>query len=383
MRRASSVLAVLASTAGFLVLAGLPTIAYADTDDAPPGATAPTKDPGATAADDTGKPPVDGYCQWTLGVAESQADFFNHPNIIGTLAYIKEPNLDNQNQVVSGLRASAILEWNLIGLLQAGATKDHGTYDCKRHQALDRIAGETIYRALRAKQKVYLGAMDTADKILEKDIEDAKAHRTTSVEMTATRLRVNEIKDLEVATRQLIDALPRPAKDAKLTGALANYYKYDGLMEQEEGRLRRLQGLNVSIGGGYDQYLGINDPIPLTAIVQVTINTGIFAQADANARAAEGRRKMVRDQHQVQLVDTTISHIQDELKSDQKRAEETAVLQQDLEERIAAIEKIGGDDNLRVRDAEWFDYIKVKAEHAYYAEHVASLQEVLGEVGAQ
>ncbi len=109
----------------------------------------------------------------------------------------------------------------------------------------------------------------------------------------------------------------------------------------------------------------------------------MFFQGKHNDLAAEGRRRMVREQHQVQLVDTTVSHIQDELKTEQQRSEETAALEQDLSNQIAAIERIGGDDNLRYRDTVWFDYIKVKAEHAYFAAHVSSLQEVLGEVGAQ
>jgi hypothetical protein len=340
---------------------------------------------GGARADGDDKPdkkPLDGYCQWAENVAQSSADFFYAPNLVGTVAYIKEPTLQ-ANTVQSGLRGTLLVQWNIIGLLQGNATKNHGEYDCKRHQALDRIAGETVYGALRAKIKVYDSAMDAADKILQKTVDDVHSHRTTAQEMVATRLRVNELHDLESDTRKLMDALPRASKDEQLGGALAQYYKYDDLMEKEEGRLRKLQGINVSIGAGPDVYFYENDAVPFTALFQVTLNTGIFFQGAANDRAAEGRRHMVREQHQVQLVDTTVAHIQDELKTDKQRAEETEALEQDLANQIATIEKIGGDDNLRYRDTVWFDYIKVKAEHAYYATHVSSLQEVLGEVGGQ
>jgi hypothetical protein len=337
---------------------------------------------GVARADGNADQKIDGYCDWVTNVAASQADFFEFPNVIGTIAYIKEPTVvTNPPEITSGLRGTLLLEWNVIGVLEGQATKRHGDDDCKKHKALDRVQGETVYKALRAKLKIYNDALEPADKILQKAVGDKDAHRTTAQEVVATRVRVNELHDLQNDTRLLIDALPRPGPDEQLGGALAAYYKYDDLMEKEEGKLRRLQGLNVSIGAGPDIYFGTADAVPFTALFQVTLNTGIFAQGGANERAAEGRRHMVREQHQVQLVDTTIAHIQNEVKSEQQRAEETAALESDLKNQMEQIEKIGGDDNLRYRDTVWFDYVKVRAEHAYFVAHVESLTEVLGEIG--
>lgn len=359
--------AVLASLSFF----GASTAGIAHADDAD----------GDTPAAPTKAAPADGYCEWVQGAAQSQADFYYAPNAIASVGYVKEPNAVGNDAVVSGARGVAVLSWNLIGIAQGNATKAHGEADCNRHKALDRVQGETIYRALKAKIKVYDGALDAADKILAKTVADVRDHRTTAQEMVATRLRVNELHDLQSDTRRQIDALPRPSKDEQIGGALASYYKYDSDMEEQEGKLRRLQGVAVTVSGGFDEYFDRTDNVPFTALLQVTVNLGVFAQGGANDRAAEGRRRMVREQHQVQLVDTTVSHIQDELKAEQQRADETAALEQDLANQISTIEKIGGDDNLRYRDTVWFDYVKVKAEHAYFAAHVASLQEVLGEVG--
>nr|HEX4314480.1 hypothetical protein [Kofleriaceae bacterium] len=359
-------LAVLASTAG---------VAHADGD-------GDADNPDTTATTTAAKPAIkDGYCQWIQGAADAQADFFVAPNAIASIGYVKEPNAVGNDAVISGARGIAVLSWNLIGIMQSNATKAHADADCQRHQALDRVQGETVYKALKAKIKVYDGALAAADKILEKTIGDVRDHRTTAQEMVATRLRVNELHDLQSDTRQLIEALPRPAKDEQIGGALASYYKYDAAMEEQEGKLRRLQGVQVTVSGGFDEYFDRTDNVPFTALLQVTVNLGVFFQGDANDRAAAGRRTMVREQHQVQLVDTTVAHIQDELKTEKQRADETGALEQDLANQISTIEKIGGDDNLRYRDTVWFDYIKVKAEHAYFAAHVASLQEVLGEVG--
>jgi hypothetical protein len=293
--------ATLAALAGTLVLAGGAATARAD----------------EPAGDD--KKPADAYCQWATNVAQASADIFDYPTLVGSVAYVKEPNLVN-NQVVSGARTALLLQWNLIGILEGSSTKAHGDYDCKRHQALDRVAGETSYKALKAKLKVYEGAQEQAEKILEKIAEDVKAHRTNVQELVATRVRVNELRDLESDTRKAMDALPRASKDEQMGGALAEYYKYDGLMEKEEGRLRRLQGINVTISAGPDLYLDKSEAVPVTALFSIGINLGVFAAGHANESAADGRRRLVRDQHQVALVDTTIAHIQDELKTDQQRA---------------------------------------------------------------
>ena len=55
----------------------------------------------------------------------------------------------------------------------------------------------------------------------------------------------------------------------------------------------------------------------------------------------------------------------------------------DLETQMANLDRVGGDDNRRARQTVWFEWAKVKAEHAYLSAHVASLREVLGEVGAR
>lgn len=342
---------------------------------------------GKAAAEDPAPAPAgdgkDGYCEFVQGTAQSQADFFYAPTAIGSIGYVKEPNQNGNNEVVSGGRGVLGLSYNFIGIMQGNATKKRADADCKRHKALDRVQGETVFRALKAKQAVYDAAIPAADKILAKTKSDVEAHRTTAQEMVSTRLRVNELHDLESDTKRQIAALPAPEQGENLGGALTAYYNNDAEIEHQEGRLRRLQGISVDLRGGFDSYFDRTDSTPVFVLLEVGVNLGVFFQGSANERAAQGRRKMVREQHQVQLVDTTVNHLKDELAAESQRATETAALEQDLANQIATIERIGGDDNLRYRDTVWFDYVKVKAEHAYFEAHVASLKEVLGEVGEQ
>jgi hypothetical protein len=82
----------------------------------------------------------------------------------------------------------------------------------------------------------------------------------------------------------------------------------------------------------------------------------------------------------VQLVDTTVTHLKATVEVEQRRADETAALAADLEGQLAQLEHIGGDETRRYRQTVWFDWVKVKAEHAYFDTHVASLRAVIGEV---
>jgi hypothetical protein len=324
----------------------------------------------------------DGYCEFMEGTAQAASDLLYAPSVIGSIGYVKDPTVTDVNAAVSaGVRAVAGLQYNFIGIPAGNATRALAHADCARHQALDRVQGETVYRALRAKKKVLDDAMDEADKVMSAQEEDLKQHRITAQEVVATRLRVNDLHDLLADTQRQLDSLPAPVKGEALGGALGAYYRADAEMEEQTGRLRRLSAFDVTARVGYDQYLDRADNSPLFAVVQVTVNLGNIWLGDANDRAAAGRKKALREQHQVQLVDTTITHIKREIEQESARADETAALEQDLQSQIAQLDKIGGDDNKRYRQTVWFDFIKVKAEKAYYATHVTSLKEVVGQVG--
>ena len=61
-----------------------------------------------------------------------------------------------------------------------------------------------------------------------------------------------------------------------------------------------------------------------------------------------------------------------------KREAETATLENDLKKQLDQLNRIGGDDSRRYRLTLWFDFVKVQAEHAYHAAHVATLKQILG-----
>jgi len=325
---------------------------------------------------------ADGYCDFVEGVADAQSDLLYAPQLFGTIGYVKEPLTSAGAALESGTRAQVGVDYKISGLWEASATREHARIDCRRHQALDRVQGESLYAALEEKAKVLAEVGKEGDKVLAQAMEELAARRTTSTEVVGIRLRVNELRELAAETRRLLATLPPVQPGDKLGGALGAYYAADDELERYEGRLRKLQGIDVSLRFGYDQYLDRSDNAPVFALLTVGINLGVLFQGGANDRAAAGRRVLTREQHHIQLVDTTVTHLKSLIETENARAEETAALMKDLETQMANLDRVGGDENRRARATVWFEWAKVKADHAYLVTHVASLRQVIGEAGA-
>jgi heme oxygenase len=61
-----------------------------------------------------------------------------------------------------------------------------------------------------------------------------------------------------------------------------------------------------------------------------------------------------------------------------KRLHETETLMADLEQRLESVRAIENDKVQSYEDYVWFDYIKIKAEHAYLVAHLKDLATVAG-----
>jgi hypothetical protein len=225
-------------------------------------------------------------------------------------------------------------------------------------------------------------AMAEADKILRQAKTDLDNRNATAAEVTATRLRVDELRDQLAKSRGELDALPAPVEGRSMARALAAYYSADAEVESTEGSLRRAQAWDFSVRLGYDKFASNDESSPFFAVAQVSFNLGWIFQGPANKKAASGRRRLVQEEGGA-LLEVTEKRLRSQLELEAKRAEETGVLVDDLERQLDALKRLGGGESRRFRLTVWFDWVKVKAEHEYYAAHVASLREILGEGGAE
>lgn len=296
------------------------------------------------------------------------------------LGYI-EPSITSTNPGVqgNGLRLVAGLKYQLTGLYEGSVIQDRATADCRRHQALDQVRGETRYRALDARVKVLDAAITEADQLLQAVTADLEARRTTAQEATATRLRVEELRQLSTDAHNQMTALPKPTAGSDLSGALTAFQKADDQVEVYEGKQRWIQAFDVSLRAGVDTFLdGPTTPSPYFFVATLGVNLGTLFQGSGNDRATAGRRRLVRSGHDPLAVDATVERLKAVALAEAIRLEQTATLEADLKRQYDTLAKVGGDESKRYRQTVWFDWIKVKAQHAYLDAHLAALKQVLG-----
>jgi hypothetical protein len=324
----------------------------------------------------------DGYCDHVQGIASAQSALLLSPELFGSFGYddqavaVEAPDGTNND-----LRLTAGVRYRLSGAYQGILTRGRAKADCRRHQALGQVQGGATYTALAARARVLDEAMAEAEKALATANEDLAQRRATATDVNATRLRVDELRELTAATHRALDAQPAPAVSGQaMAGALDAYYKADAEVEDKEGSLRRAAGWDLQLRFGYDKFLEGQDESPFFAVVSASFNLGWLLQGGGNDRSAAGRRRLVREAGRG-LEDATVARMRALLAIEEKREQETGVLAADLAQQLEALKAIAGGDSRRFRQTVWFEWVKASAEHAYYEAHVASLREVLGTTG--
>jgi hypothetical protein len=334
--------------------------------------------PRLAAAEDTIS--GDGYCDYVEGVAAAQGALKLAPQVFTEFGYIEQSIASTNPDVQgNGLRLLAGLKYQLTGIYEGSVIKDRASADCRRHQALEQVRGETQYRALDARVHVLDAAIAETDKLLATVTADLEARRTTAQEATATRLRVEELRQLSTDVHNQMSTLPKPARGRDLSGALSAFQQADDQVEVYDGKQRWIQAFDVNLRTGIDAFLDRSpNPSPYFAVITIGINLGTLFQGSGNDRAAAGRKKLVRSGHDPLAVDATVERLKAVVAGEALRLEQTATLEADLKRQLDALTRVGGDESKRYRQTVWFDWIKVAAEHAYLDAHLAALKQVLG-----
>jgi hypothetical protein len=331
------------------------------------------------AAPARAEPATDGYCQHVTGVADAQRALLVAPEVFASLGYLDQPaTIDVPDATANDVRFTLGVRVRLGGVYQGLVTRQRADAECRRQRALAQVRGETTAAALAARAQILDEALGEARAILAQADADLADRRATAQEVTATRLRVDELRALAAATHRELDALPPAA--APRPRALARYYDADAEVERHEARLRSAQAWDVSVRFGYDRFLAADDESPYFAVVSASFNLGWFLQARAHERAAAGRRRLVQQEggREAHVAEARLRAL---LEAERRRHADTSVLVADLERQLGQLRKLGGDSSRRYRQTVWFEWVKLRADHAYLAAHVASLQAILGEAG--
>jgi len=324
----------------------------------------------------------DGYCDFVEGVANAQSAVPLSPELIGSVGYVEQPpSAINPDTTTKGVRLIAGIRYKLSGIYEGVAIRDRAKADCRRHKAFDQVRGETTSRAIAARLRVLDEALKEAEKILKTDEADFAARRTTAQEATATRVRVEELRELAAEDHRQLSSLPQPS-ERPLAGALQSYRDADADMERYEAKIRRAQAIDVSLRFGIDEFPERDNPQPYFAVVSVGLNLGLLFQGSPNSRAAAGRKRLVESGRGLG-VEGTVDQLRSTLDIETKRAKETAALVDELERQLDALSRIGSEESKRYRQTVWFELVKARAQHAYLTTHVTSIRDVLGAKGAE
>jgi len=351
----------------FVLIVALPAAAAAQ-----PGAAPGAPDPGAGADD--------GYCDHVQGVAAAESATLLAPDVFGSFGYVDQAAIVTAPDSTSNdLRLTLGISYDASKVYQGVLTRSRAKADCRRHQALARVQGATTHQALEAKAAVLDGALAEAARILAEADDDLASRRATAQDVTATRLRVDQLRAMAAETRRALASLP-PPPPGSLTGALAAYQGADAEVESIQARLRRARAFDLGVRFGYDKFLDGDDESPYFALVAFRVNLGVVLQGSGNARAAAGRRRMA--QGAAGELDATMTRMREILSIQQEREAQTAIIVADLDKQLDALRGVGGESGRRLRNTVWFEWVKAKAEHAYLASHVASLRQVLDEEAA-
>jgi hypothetical protein len=319
----------------------------------------------------------DGYCDFVEGVASAQSAVQFSPELIGSFGYVEQPLSSTvPDTVEKGARITAGLRWKLSGIAEGIATRGRASADCRRHKAFDQVRGETASRAIAARIAVLDSALTEAERLLRTDEADFAARRTTAQEATATRVRVEELRELAASDKRQLSSLPAPS-DKPLAGALTAYRTADADMERYEAKLRRAQAVDISIRAGIDEFVGRDTSSPFFAVLQIGVNLGTLFQGSANDRAAAGRKRLVESGRGLG-VEGTVDQLRATIEIETKRAKETQALVSELDRQLDALNRIGGEESKRYKQTVWFESVKAKAQLAYLTTHVESIAEVLG-----
>jgi hypothetical protein len=322
---------------------------------------------------------AEGYCEFVKGVAASQSVLLWSPELFGNFGYI-----DQQTGVIEApertgaeaLRLTAGLRYRLSGAFEGIVLRDRADADCRRQRALSslqqtvRSSEHAAARAgLSARLRVVEGALPEARTLLQGARSGFEQRDLAAPELTAVRLRVDELQAMAAATKRELDQLPPPPSGPPqaVPAALRAYYAADAEVEQNEASLRGVRSWDVSLRLGYDRFLQGDDSRPLFGVLSVGYNLGGLWQGGANRRAMSGRRQYVAQEGR---------RAQEQLGLDQQRLQATAVVNRhrqtqtaallaDLEEQLRGVTNIQSSVATRYRQTLWFDWVKIKAEDEY------------------
>jgi hypothetical protein len=350
--------------------------------------------PAMAAAD--GSDDAEAYCGVVRGVAASESALMFSPQLF--LDY----GLVNANDAASGGGAGAAtasptqrltfgLRYSFAAMYRGIVDRQHSDADCRRQRAASGLGHFLVENreqvspaAVDAKLAVLRAALPKALEIRKAQQSAVERAHGTLEELQATEVRVDDLQ-AEIAAAEALRAGVPSGRSAQPTPGelLGRHRQADAELMQYETRLRMSQAFDISFRAGYDRFFGLRDDLPLFAAVTLTVNPAAFWQPVPEAAAARAREQFVRSESDglEQKAELLAARMHALLAAERRRMGDVRTLLADVESRLRTLEGIESDKLRRFREASWFDFVRLKAEHEFLRVHVAELGRTLGEEG--
>jgi hypothetical protein len=239
--------------------------------------------------------------------------------------------------------------------------------------------------ALDARAQVLRDGLVHSKEILSRSAKLLETHVATSQEYHGTQIRSDELLQI---LEQTDSDMGKAVKSESLGMLPLNELlkKQQDLLtidEIEKGKTRQAGTWDISGSAGYQRIISSGPQAnPFFGSITVSVNLGRFRQASAEQRATDSYHRWIQEDPTGPSVRTymLLQHFRAIQTAEAERLRETETLMQDLEQRLESLRGIGEERAQSYEDIVWFDYIKIKAEHAYLVAHLKDLAAVAGKV---
>jgi hypothetical protein len=336
------------------------------------------------------------YCDYVTSVADSDGALLRAPWLFSSFGTLRGTSsadsdvLDASTGDELVLRLQAGVGFSPTRYFLAGLLDQQARAECERHRAgaelrtLGASQQGVTRAALEAKIEVLESALPDAERMLRASLDRLEASRTTLQEHGALELRVDGLRE-KLATASLeLAALPRAEPvSADVSGSFERLRRWTAAKEAVASRLRRAGALSLTLRGGYDELLGVPQSLPIFASVALEFNPGWFWQRSADERAERAHAEAVEADvlGQRQSLAAVAQQLAAQLVVIRRRLAEVRTSLGDLRERRARLEAAGSAAAREYAEYVWFDEVRWRADEAFLAEQLATLQRLTASGG--
>jgi hypothetical protein len=333
------------------------------------------------------------YCNYVSGVAASQAAPLLAPVVFASIgnasAELLPSTLSPITTIANRSRVFGGGSFSLGNVARGLALKRVARADCEQYRV---SAGLEAFlqdnwdaltsNALEARAEVLQEALEHTKEILSRSSRLVEAHASTVQQYHGMQLRRDEL--LQILAQTDSDMGKAAKSESLAMFSLPELLrKEQGLMarkEIQEGKAREAGQWDIAVRAGGQRAFNVPEASPYFASITLSVNLGRFRQGSAERRASEGFRRWIQEDPSGASVRTSVllQHFHAIQSAEAERLRETDILLDDLEQRLDSVRKVGDERAQSYEDYVWFDYIKIKAEHAYLIAHLKDLSVVAG-----